>query len=302
LEFTFAKVRNRILKAFVYGIARLPFPVIYALSDFLFFVVYYFLKYRRDVVDDNLRHAFPQYTEKERIKIRKQFFRELADLAMETIKTLTITREELLDRCRMIDNEGSRHYFANPNGTVMLTAHFVNWEWCGNVFGLLTKDRPVQVVFLKIKNRLFNEVMKNIRTRFGNQAVHMEHSFRTIMQQKDLKMVTCFLADQTPQVHQIGHWAMFLNRMTPFFNGPEKIAARLNQAVYYTTIRRTSRGRYEIDMELVTENPANEKPGFVMDEYARRLEAAIRQQPANWLWSHRRWKHSYEKYGQKDNS
>jgi KDO2-lipid IV(A) lauroyltransferase len=291
---------DRMLRSLVFGVARLPLPVLYVLSDFMYFVVYYILKYRRKVVDDNLLYAFPGYTEKQRIELRKQFFKDLADLAIETIKTLRISREEILRRCHLLDNEGSRHFLANPNGTVMLTAHFVNWEWCGLAFGLYTKNRPVQVVFLKIKNQLFNEIMKRLRTQFGNGAVHMEQSFRTIMTQKDLKMVTCFLADQTPQPHQIGHWAMFMNRMTPFFNGPEKIAMKLNQSVYYTSIRKVRRGYYEIDMELVSENPANEKQGYIMDEYARRLERAIRRQPSTWLWSHRRWKHSYEKYGPKE--
>lgn len=285
-------MRDRIIRALVYGVAGLPFPLLYALSDFLFFVVYYILKYRRKVVEDNLLHAFPEYSEAQRQKLAKHFFRDLADLALETVKALKISKEELLKRCPIAPGEGANHYLNNSNGAVMLTAHFGNWEWGGLSFGLNTKNRPVQVVYLRIKNKLFNEIMKSVRTRFGNEVVHMEQSFRAILQKKDI--VSCFLADQTPQPHQIGHWSIFFNRMTPFFNGPEKIAQKLKQNVYFVHIRKLRRGYYEIDMELVTDSPETLPQGAIMEKYARMLEDAVRKQPSTWLWSHRRWKHSYE--------
>jgi len=241
----------------------------------------------------NLKNAFPAKTEKEIKAISKQFFKDLADLAVETIKVLKITPEELQKRIYFADSETLRKYFAQTESTVMLTAHFGNWEWAGQLFGLQTKNRPVQVVYLAIKSNYFNNIMKKIRTRFGNSVVKMEYSFKQVLLREKEGIVTCFLADQTPQRHQAGLWTMFMNQMTPFFTGPEKIATRLNLNVYYASICKEKRGYYRIDFTLITDKPTEEPENYIMEQYARLLEKSIIAQPSTWLWSHRRWKHAF---------
>jgi len=265
--------------------------VIYAFSDFLYFLFFYVLKYRRKVVEQNMKNAFPEKSDKEIYALMKQFYKHLSDITLETLKAVTISKKELQKRCKIADSEGARKYFADENGAVVLTAHTGNWEWGGLIFGLETKKRPVQVVYLKIKNPMFNDLMKNLRTRFGNQAVHMENVFRESL--KNRQLVSCFLADQTPQKHQIGYWADFLNQKTPFFNGPEKMAQKLKQNVYFVNIRKVKRGYYELDVDVVNDNPTEAAPNQIIESYARILEKAILNQPYNWLWSHRRWKHKF---------
>jgi KDO2-lipid IV(A) lauroyltransferase len=281
-----------LVKLWLYSIAILPFPLLYLLSDILYAIVFYLLKYRRAVVAENLKMAFPEKSDKERAAIEKQFFKDLAALVLETIKLLAINKSSILKRCTIKETEGSRHYFSSKKGAVILTAHTSNWEWAGNVIGIHTDKRPVQVVYLRLRNKMFNHVMKQIRTRFGNSVIHMEMAFREILKHKQEGIVSCFLADQSPQVHQVGHWSMFLNQATPFFSGPEKIARKLDQNVYFGKISRLKRGYYQIELSLITDTPAATPEGYIMEQYARRLEQAIIEQPSTWLWSHRRWKHS----------
>ncbi len=241
----------------------------------------------------NLKNAFPEKTDNEIKKIARQFYKDLSDLALETVKTLKMTPEQLHERIYIADNEASRKYFAQTDGAVILTAHFGNWEWAGQLFGMETKNRPVQVVYLKVKNVYFNAMMKKIRTRFSNSVVQMEFVFKQILQRKNEGIVSCFLADQTPQRHQAGLWTMFMNQMTPFFTGPEKIAGRLNLNVYFMGIYKEKRGHYRMDMTLISDKPSEESENYIMEQYARLLEKSIREQPSTWLWSHRRWKHKY---------
>ena len=285
---------NFILNILLNGIASLPFPLLYLVSDFLYFVVYHLMRYRRDIVIMNLKNAFPDKTDKEIKAIAKQFFKDLADLALETVKILKITPEELHKRIYIEDNLAKETYLANKQGAMMMTAHFGNWEWAGQLLGLETKDRPVQVVYMAIKSDYFNYLMKKIRTRFGNGVVKMEYSFKTMLQRRNEGMVTCFLADQTPQRHQAGLWTMFMNQMTPFFTGPEKIASRLNLSIYFVNIYKEKRGHYRMSFELITDKPREESENFIMGQYAHLLEKAIITQPSTWLWSHRRWKHKYD--------
>jgi len=80
------------------------------------------------------------------------------------------------------------------------------------------------------------------------------------------------------------------------FLGTEKLARKLDAAVVFLKIRKVTRGRYEMEAELICESPADLKPYEITDRHVGILEDLIREEPAYWLWSHKRWKHSYEKY------
>jgi len=66
----------------------------------------------------------------------------------------------------------------------------------------------------------------------------------------------------------------------------------------FLKIRKLKRGRYEVEAELICENPKDLEPFEITTRHVAILEDLIREEPAYWLWSHKRWKHSYEKYRQ----
>jgi KDO2-lipid IV(A) lauroyltransferase len=98
------------------------------------------------------------------------------------------------------------------------------------------------------------------------------------------------VADQTGPV-QSQFWTTFLNQETAFFTGPMKIAIKTNQPVIMHHTRKVGRGRYEVFHYKLVENPSEVEPGEILMKYLSKLEEIIREEPAYWLWSHRRWKH-----------
>lgn len=244
------------------------------------------------MVDDNLRHAFPELSIEDRKKLAKQFYKHFADLVIESIKLLTISQKELNRRCKIADTEGARNLFSQKKGSILLTAHFGNWEWGGEVVGLRT-EKPVQVVYKILKSKPFEIIMRKIRTRFGNEAIPMESAYRSLVQKKNEGVIGCFVADQTPMPHPSNHWTLFMNRMAPFFNGAEKIASKLDFNVYFVKIVKERRGFYHLEIDLMTDEPAKLEAGEITEDYAKRLEKSIKKQPFTYLWSHRRWKHDY---------
>ncbi len=273
-------------------------PLLYLLADALYIVAYHIMRYRRDVVSENLRHAFPEKSESERSKIAREFYRHLADLVMETIKILAISSETLNKRCTIADNEDSRHYFTNNKGALLFTAHFGNWEWAGTVVGLQTQ-RPFQVIFRKLHDKNFDYMMRKIRGRFGNEPVPMDLAFKKIVEKRDQGVVTAFVADQKPLHIHLAYWTPLMNRLAPFYTGPEKIARKLKVPVYFGRIHKSARGRYETHLELMTQDASLLPENALMEMYARKLEEALYTQPHTWLWSHRRWKHTYDPAWQK---
>ncbi|MDD4108197.1 MAG: lysophospholipid acyltransferase family protein, partial [Prolixibacteraceae bacterium] len=100
-----------------------------------------------------------------------------------------------------------------------------------------------------------------------------------------------FLAADQAAPPASGFWTLFLNREAPFFQGPEKIAVKTNQPVFFLHVQKTGRGRYEVHFRELFKNPENVDDKEILFSYIKTMESIIRQEPENYLWSHRRWKH-----------
>jgi Kdo2-lipid IVA lauroyltransferase/acyltransferase len=276
---------------FIYLLSALPFPVFYLVSDFFFFLLYYVIGYRKKVVYENLKNSFPEKSHQELKKIERKFFRYLCDLFLETFKTLTISRETAKRRCKFtietIDLFDKLQ--SEKKSCIIVMGHFGNWEWAGNTFGLVCKQR-LYVIYHPLKNKYFDKLIYNMRTRFGNGLYAMRDTIREMIRNRNEINATAFIADQTP-APESAYWTTFLNQETPVFWGTEKIAQKMNFPVIYVTVNRVGRGYYEVHATELVKEPKNTKEGEISELHTRKLEADIIQQPEVWLWSHRRWKH-----------
>lgn len=286
-----ARIIYYIAIPFIYFLSVLPFPLLYLLSDVVFFVLFYVLRYRRGVVRKNLENAFPGKTKAELYKLEKGFFSYFADLFLETFKTLTISRSAMLKHCSI--NQSALDLFARlakeKQSFIIVMGHNGNWEWAGNSFSLCGLHH-LYVIYHPIANPYFDNLMYRMRTRFGTGLIDMKDTFRDMVKNRTELTATAFIADQTPQPDR-AHWMQFLNQDTPVFFGPEKIAEKMKYPVVYVGLQRVKRGYYTVHADLLASPPYLRQEGVITELHTRRLEQDILQQPETWLWSHRRWKH-----------
>ncbi len=276
---------------FIYLVSLLPFPLLYTLSNFVFFLLYRILGYRKELVMENLRNSFPAKTEAELQLLCRRFYQYLCDLFLEVFKTLTISKKSMLRHCYF--DPASRDLlngFARDGKSIILVmGHWGNWEWAGNTFSSEIGSQ-LYVIYHPLSNKYMDQLMYKMRTRFSTKLIAMKDTFKEMVARRAEITTTAFIADQTPSP-QNAHWMTFLNQDTPVFLGTERIAKKLNYPIVYAAVRKVKRGYYEINAELLVENPAATADGVITELHTRRLEQDILQQPEIWLWSHRRWKH-----------
>ncbi|MDO1450298.1 lysophospholipid acyltransferase family protein [Rhodocytophaga aerolata] len=279
------------------SISRLPFRVLYALSDCLFFVLYYVLKYRREVVKRNLVNAFPEKSTEEIGLIAKEFYRNLTDVIVETVKALTISDQELNSRIHVLNFDACMRELTNNQSIIVMASHQANWEWLQLVFSanLAKKHIAVDAVYKPLHNQFSERLMLAIRTRFGSYPLPMNKLPREIVSRRPITRIIAMVADQMP-APETAYWTQFLNQDTPFFTGAAKIAQRTGYPVFYVGMRRIRRGYYEVyahplKVEPVTSNLDHS----IIEAYVQEVEKAIKLSPAQWLWSHKRWKHKRAK-------
>jgi KDO2-lipid IV(A) lauroyltransferase len=269
--------------------AHLPFRVLYALSDGAAFLLYRVIRYREKVVDENLRLCFPEQSPEERKAIRKGFYAHLADILLEGLKGLYISREEVLRRYRFVNPELVNRFFHQGRHVFAMPAHYGNWEW-GVLSFALQVEHDVIGVYKPIKNPRVERFMARRRTSFGLNLAPF-YTTRQIMENPPQRpALYIMMSDQSPSSHKKAQWVTFFNQDTACLHGADHYSRKLDCPVLFMDIQRVRRGYYEITFSELYDHPAATPPGAVTQAYMAQLESVIRSKPEDWLWSHRRWK------------
>lgn len=274
----------------IYLLAVLPFPLFYAFSDGLFIIGYYIIGYRKKVIHQNLRNAFPHKTASEIKAIGKNFYASMIDVFLETIKLLVMSPNSIEKRFTFKNIAILNPYFEQKQSIIFVLGHYGNWEWCGQSFHLKHQFQE-DALYHPISNPFFEWLTRKLRTRFGMALIPMQVSLKEMIRRKDILTGTAFLADQTPSVKDTSHWMPFLNQDTPVFLGTEKIAKKLNRPVVFVHIKKLKRGHYEGSFTIITDQPKDTPDYWITEQHTQLLEKDIIARPDLWLWSHRRWKH-----------
>jgi KDO2-lipid IV(A) lauroyltransferase len=287
------RFQNLLFKGLKFVFRYLPFPVLYVLSDFLFILLYKVTKYRYDVITGNFRRAFPEKPEKEILEHTRKFYLNFTDILLETLKGLGITQEVILQRYQFVNADILDQDFNANQNIIILTSHHTNWEWAVLSVNLWLKHQVVGI-YKPLKNKTVNTFFNQHRQKWGLELVSMAKTARVFAKKRETPAAFVFIADQTPSDIKNAHWVNFLNQETAFHHGMDKIARRTNYHVYLADIKRVKRGYYEVTFSLLCREPAKLQEQEITGRYANALEKIIQKDPANWLWSHRRWKRKKE--------
>ncbi|WP_205502924.1 lysophospholipid acyltransferase family protein [Rufibacter psychrotolerans] len=275
------------------GISLLPFPVLYAFSTCLYGIMYHVVGYRKKVVRQNLQRSFPGKSAAELKQIEKQFFLNLTDLIVECLKLISLSPTDLRKRVTSVGSEKVIQMLASGRPVMILGAHLGNWEYmsaAGNsIFAF-----PIDGVYKPLASSFFEEFMKFMRGRFGINLVRMKDTLRHIIRHRNQQRILTLLSDQVPPYGEIQYWTTFLHQDTPFYVGAEKLRTSFNFPTFFVGMRHLRRGYYQIEFQELLPAPSEEvqEEGHPLtDAFARRLEQWVEAHPAEYLWSHKRWKH-----------
>lgn len=280
---------------FFHWLSRLPFSWLYALSDLLYLVLAYVVRYRRRVIVQNLSTAFPEKSARDINKLTRGFYRNLTDLIVETIKLPALSADELLRRVRFQNPELISSRIAAGQPVIILASHQSNWEWLpasAQLNGIIADS-----VYKQLSSPFFENLMREIRSTFGVNPIPMHRLLRDVAVRRHVPRAIALVADQIPASPEVAYWLPFLNHETAFYPGPEKLARSLQLPVFYVEMVRVRRGYYDVTLHTLAEPPYNDLPDeAILTRYRDRLERTIQANPSDWLWSHKRWKHQREEY------
>lgn len=305
----FNKERYRTLKIAAYYIlltvwyllSLFPLWIHYLLSDLLYIIGYKIFGYRKAVVKSNLASAFPEKSKDELLQIERGYYHFLGDYLAESVKLMTISKKSLKKRLVFKGTEVINEIVESGQSCAVYLGHYCNWEWITSLPLWVTPKAHCGQIYHPLENQVADLIFLRLRQRMGAECIAMQDTLRKVLEYKNQNqpIVIGYISDQKPFWNNIHHWVDFLHHDTPVLTGTERIARRMNHAVFYLDVRRLRRGYYEAEFKLITREPQQMPEFKLTDIYYQMLEASIHREPEFWLWSHKRWSRTREEFNRR---
>jgi KDO2-lipid IV(A) lauroyltransferase len=266
---------------------------LYLFSDLACFILDKVFGYRRAIVFDNLRFAFPEKSTGELQMIARNFYRNFTDNFIETLKLLSASDRFIRNHFVVENPEVYEQYFRQDKRCQIYLGHVFNWELASVAVPFYT-HYPVLVVYMPVKNFVFDRLLRGIRSKTGAILLPATDMRKAMMPYRDMRYMMALVADQAPGNPAGAYWLNLFGRPTPLIRGPERGARAGNIPALFAEIFKVRRGYYRAKITLGAEKPLELEEGEITRRYVKFLEESIARNPSMWLWSHRRWKHGWK--------
>lgn len=287
-------------------LGKLPLKFHYFMGDILSWIAEKLLRYRTDVVWINISRSFPEMKYKELKQVYRDFYRHFGEIFAETIWFAAATYKRLFKSgiVTVTNPEEINEMFLSTPSMTVLSTHCGNWELMGGFLGYRTSsgvkvaidEKQIQVVYKKLSSPVSDEVFRRNRVAALEEVgtsceIESSNILRQTLKQKDERKVYIYPTDQAPYrkagKHPIGE---FMSQPTNVMLGSVGVACKLSHSVMYMKMKRVERGRYEMTLIPICRDASQLTPEELMRKYYDLLEEEIKETPANWLWTHKRWK------------
>ena len=284
-----------------YLLSLLPLRVHYFFSDVVLYpLLFHLVGYRRKVVQANLKGSFPEKSDCELAAIERAFYHFLCDYMVETVKTFTMSKEQMMRRMTFsglnelietMEREQKQFCF-------VYLGHYCNWEWIASMPYWVPAEYHCAQIYHRLRNPEMDALFLRLRNRYGGECIVMQDTLRRIVEIKrsGQKEIIGFISDQAPWWTSIHHWCNFFHRETAVYTGTEKLGKRVDALIYFADITRPKRGYYHVNLKSITHDVTSLPDYTLTDTFTQMLEDMIAQRPAYWLWSHKRWKRTKEEW------
>lgn len=280
-----------LLYPILWCISILPFRLLYFVSDGFYFLTYYIIGYRKKIVRENLALTLPYLSDKERLIIEKKTYQNMCDVFLEMIKTLTISKSEMERRFKFKNIEVYLDLEKKGKSIALLCAHYASYEWVISINSKISFEG--YAVYKRINNRYFDKLVRDIRSKFKATLITTKETIPTMENnfKNNKPSLYGLVSDQSPRLGSVYHWNKFMGIEVPIHTGGEMLAKKYDMNILFLRTKKLGRGFYEAELEILSEN-AKEVPDYeITDRFLKLVEQQIYEQPENYLWTHKRWKH-----------
>ena len=296
---------NRTVIALMQPVQRLPLKFHYFWGDVFARICRSLAHYREDVVSINLARSFPELKYGDIKRLKKDFYTHLGEVFAEAVWLGGCRRNPAkMYRQHLFDLDGADELAAalRERSVMVLNSHFGNWELMGPFLqgvcdrpGSGCTEKDVVVVYRRLSSRFAEDFFRvnrcAVQTDEFEGYVESASVLRYAVEHRREKKLYVFPTDQHPYRMARDRYELeFLHQRTPVMMGAAALASRLGMSVWYMGADREERGRYRVRFRKLCDDASALSQEELMEAFFKRLEEDVVRHPANYLWSHKRWK------------
>lgn len=270
-------------------LAALPWWVMNPLADVLAWLAWRIVRVEQRALRANLTASFPSLSELQLQRLMRDYYRNFSQVLVEVVRSVHLPAAELRRRVTFENFEPVRAVLDAGTPVLLVAAHQCNWEWMLLALSL-ELGYPLEAAYKPLVDGWAQREMLKARSRFGAQLVPAQELLAHILRGGRTPRAIAMVADQEPRTSERRHWTRFMNRDTAFFMGAEEITRVTKFPAFFIGLRRTRRGHYTVSATPLFQPGEKLTTGALTERYARLVEAQIEASPADWPWSHKRWK------------
>lgn len=275
-----------LLRAICFILTALPLWFAYSLAKGLGDFGYSILRYRRQVVMNNLAIAFgDELTEAERLDIAAESYRQIAMSFMELLIAPKL-QEQIQHILAPEDNSLIQRLLHQGNGLITISGHLGNWELQGAAAATAMSE-PFTVAAVQQSNPYIDRFITRRRNGMGMQVAGTKAAMKLLLKALKNKQAIGLVADQNA-----GRDAVFIDffgKIAATQPGPAMLALKFGAPLVVGAAIRTGPGKFKILSQQVEVNK-DDTVQTLTQRHVKILESFIRQYPAQYFWLHRRWK------------
>jgi KDO2-lipid IV(A) lauroyltransferase len=246
---------------------------------------------RREVVDENLRLAFPEKNDSWIEGVTRATYEHLGREAVAMMRLSKLNAKAVIDRTITVGWEEAEGALDEGRGLLLVTGHYGNWEIAAAA--VAARGVPIAAIVRRQGNRLVDERLQELRRSLGVETIYQSQAATQVPRLLRANGVIGIVGDQ--DARRAGIFVPFFGRPASTHRGPALFALRLNAPVFSCIARRLPgpKVRYEIAGERVDVTRTGDLENDVTAltaELAIRLERQVRQAPEQYFWFHKRWK------------
>lgn len=264
-------------------------PIVHALARPLYFLLFYIVRLRRKIAEENIRNSFPDMSSTERKALLKQHYRNFSQVSLEVLKSINMQPSSMADHVTFTNSEILNEPLQRGQTIILSLAHHCNQEWA-ILAASQELEFPIDGIYKPLHLKWLNELTIELLARFNITPVPAKTCITDLIKRSKQTRVIAIAPDQAPRRRDEAYWTTFMHQETPFYLGLEKIAKLFKYPVYFMQLERTSLGQYQATFKLLTEPPYEKSSNLISKEYVAALEEQTKKHPQDWLWLHRRWK------------
>ena len=273
--------------------AVLPYTLSLKIGEGMGAVLYYFWKSRRTIALENLRAAVSRgaiIIDSHPEAVIKQNFKNMGKSFVEVVKIYYGFGKKIFRQIEIKGTDNFRKAFIKGAGVIFISGHCGNWELTGIV--LSSKLTSIHGVARPQNNPYLDRVIEKARKKYGNSVIYKKGALKKILLALKKNQTVGILMDQSV-VSSEGVVADFLGKKDYTMKSPAIIARKTGSPVLPVFSRRVNSGHLiEIGKEIEPDTAGNYEQAVCNDtiRFSGYIEQYIKNNPAEWLWIHRRWK------------